>query len=262
MQNIIVIAQNTFRESVRDKVLYNLLFFVILLIASSLLMAELSINQEQLIITRMGLSSMLFFGILIAIFIGTGLVYKEIDKRTIYAMLAKPVTRPEFLFGKFLGLSTTLFVNCSVMISAIVTALVLLNYRRTATLDIPWSILPAGFLIYLELLIMVAIALLFSSFSTPVLSTVFSVILYIIGSLSRDILLFANNISIASLKYILVGIYYLLPNLGNFNYINVIAHTENRIPIADIAYVSIYTVIYITILLIVTVTTFQKRNFK
>src|SRR5687767_12353201 len=115
MNRIFVIAQNTFRETVRDKVLYNLLFFALLLVIASLLIAELSLNQEQLIIARMGLTVMLFFGALIAIFIGTGLVYKEIDRRTIYAMLSKPIRRAEFVFGKFFGLSTTLAVNCSLM---------------------------------------------------------------------------------------------------------------------------------------------------
>jgi ABC-type transport system involved in multi-copper enzyme maturation permease subunit len=262
MNRIIVIAQNTFRESVRDKVLYNLLIFVFLLIISSILIAELSLNQERVIIARMGLSVMLFFGGLIAIFIGTGLVYKEIDKRTIYAMLAKPIRRSEFVLGKFFGLSATLFVNCSAMMIGILAALAYLNYLRYGISQIAWYILPAGFLIFLELLIIVAFALVFSSFSTPALSVMFSIVLYIIGTLSRDLLLFAHNTQIAGLKYILLTFYYILPNLTNFNYITWVAQADQTVPARNVLAATGYAFVYITLLLVATVAIFQRRNFK
>jgi ABC-type transport system involved in multi-copper enzyme maturation permease subunit len=262
MNRIIVIAQNTFRESVRDKVLYNLLFFVLLLIASSLLIAELSLNQERVIIARMGLSVMLFFGVLIAIFIGTGLVYKEIDKRTVYAMLAKPIRRSEFVLGKFFGLSMTLFVNCAAIMFGVLVALFYINYVRYSTTDIAWSLLPAGFLIFLELLIIVAIALVFSSFSTPALSVMFSLILYIIGTLSADLLLFARTTPVAALKYIVLAFYYILPNLANFNYITVVSQAGQSVPTKNVLLATGYAFVYITLLLVVTITIFQRRNFK
>ncbi|MEW6735333.1 MAG: ABC transporter permease subunit [Acidobacteriota bacterium] len=261
MHRIVIIAQNTFRETVRDKVLYNLLVFVFLLIAASLLIAELSLNQEQLIIARMGLTVMLFFGVLIAIFIGTGLVYKEIDKRTIYAMLAKPVRRSEFILGKFFGLTTTLLVNCSVMMVAILSALAYLNYTRYGLAMIPWVVLSAGYMIFLELLVIVAFALSFSSFTTPALSVMFSVILYLIGSLSQDLLLFANTVPSAILKYIALALYYILPNLSNFNYITKVSHGET-VPAMNILAATAYAALYITLLLVATMMIFQKRNFK
>jgi Cu-processing system permease protein len=262
MNRIIVIAQNTFRESVRDKVLYNLLFFVFLLIICSILIAELSLNQERVIIARMGLSVMLFFGILIAIFIGTGLVYKEIEKRTIYAMLAKPIRRSEFVLGKFFGLSATLFVNCAVILFGVIAALAYLNYVRYGQHEIAWSILPAGYLIYLELLIIVAFALVFSSFSTPALSVFFSIILYIIGTLSSDLLLFARTTPVAALKYMAYVVYYILPNLANFNYITSVAQQDQVVPARNVLVATGYAIVYITLLLVTTAAIFQRRNFK
>src|SRR5436190_23576536 len=106
-----VIALNTFRESVRDRVLYNLILFVLILVAASVFVSDLSLDMESQFTAALGLSVMLFFGALIAIFIGVGLVYKEIDKRTIYSLLSKPVHRHEFIIVKYAGLCLTLLVN-------------------------------------------------------------------------------------------------------------------------------------------------------
>lgn len=261
MSTIFVIAQNTFRESVRDKILYNLLFFAVLLVVSSLLIGELSLNQEKLIIPRMGLSVMLFFGGLISIFIGTGLVYKEIDKRTIYAMLAKPVRRGEFILGKFFGLGLTLLVNCLVMLIGILLSYAYLTYNTGESISTIWPIIPAGYLIFLQLLLMVAIGLLFSSFSSPALSITFSIVIYLIGSLSKDLPLFAETVPFVITKYIALFLYYILPNFSNFNYISYVSQ-GNSIPIKDILTVTVYAIIYTTLLLVTTITVFQKRNFK
>src|SRR5216110_1353532 len=112
---ITAIARNAFREAVRDRVLYNLVIFVLLLIGGAIFLGELSDAQETKIIIDMGLSAMLLFGAFISIFVGVGLVYKEIERRTIYTIFAKPVGRGEFLVGKYLGLCLTLFVNVFVM---------------------------------------------------------------------------------------------------------------------------------------------------
>src|SRR5258708_14661175 len=112
---ILAIAHNTFREAVRDRVLYNLVLFVLLLTAAAIFIGELSGGQERKIIVDLGLSAMLLFGVFIAIFVGVGLVFKEIERRSIYAIFSKPFGRGEFLIGKFLGLCLTLLVNVTVM---------------------------------------------------------------------------------------------------------------------------------------------------
>jgi ABC-type transport system involved in multi-copper enzyme maturation permease subunit len=264
MKQIQIIALNTFRESVRDKVLYNLLVFVFVLIGASLYIGELSINQERKALIDLSLSVMLLFGYLIAVFIGTGLVYKEIDKRTIYSILSKPIHRHEFVLGKFLGLALTLFVNCAVMLVGILFALAYSQGRFDQSLLV---IVPTVFLLYLELLLATALALLFSSFTTPALATFFSIIGYAIGNFTADLKLFADVMNVEaypSLKIaqtVLRVLYYLLPNLSNFNFIT---RTSHGIPVtgAQIGLALLYFAVYLTILLSLTVFIFQKRNFK
>src|SRR6187397_3542284 len=164
---ITAIAGNAFREAVRDRVLYNLVLFVLLLTGASIFIGELSGGQERKVIVDLGLSAMLLFGVFIAIFVGVGLVYKEIERRTIYAVFSKPVGRGEFLVGKYLGLCLTLLVNVLVMGAGVSLALL---YVKRGWDPLITSIWPAILLIYLELAILTAVALLFSSFSSPALS--------------------------------------------------------------------------------------------
>src|SRR5213593_3021743 len=147
-RRIVAIARNAFREAVRDRVLYNLVVFVLLLIAGAIFLGELSAGQEAKIIVDLGLSAMLLFGAFIAIFVGVGLVWKEIERRTLYAIFAKPVGRGEFLLGKYLGLCLTLAVNVVVM-GAGVTLVLLYVVRGTTPL--PAALWPTIALIYLEL---------------------------------------------------------------------------------------------------------------
>ena len=164
LRRIIAIALNAFREAVRDRVLYNLVLFVLLLTAAAIFIGELSGGQERKVIVDLGLSAMLLFGAFIAIFVGVGLVYKEIEKRTIYAIFSKPVGRGEFLVGKYLGLCLTLLVNVLVMGLGVSLALIYVSRGWDPLVVVIW---PAVLLIYLELMILTAIALLFSSFSSP-----------------------------------------------------------------------------------------------
>src|SRR6266481_1765873 len=167
MKRVTTIAGNTFREAVRDRVLYNLVLFVLLLIGGAIFLGELSAGQESKIIVDLGLSAMLLFGVFIAIFVGVGLVYKEIERRTLYAILSKPIGRGQFLLGKYLGLCLTLFVNVIVMGVGLSLALV---YVRRGWDPLAVRIWPAIFLIYIELVILTAVAMLFSAFSSPALS--------------------------------------------------------------------------------------------
>src|ERR1700733_7097601 len=110
-----VVAVNTFRESVRDRVLYNLIFFALVMIAAAVIVGKISIGVEHEVIINLGLTAISLFGLVMAIFIGVGLVYKEIEKRTLYSLLAKPVRRWQFLTGKYAGLLLTLVVNTAFM---------------------------------------------------------------------------------------------------------------------------------------------------
>src|SRR5437016_8535334 len=159
-QRVAAIARNAFREAVRDRVLYNLVVFALLLIAGAIFLGELSAGQEAKITADLGLSAMLLFGVFIAIFVGVGLVYKEIERRTLYAILAKPIGQGQFLLGKYLGLCLTLLVNVLIMGVGVSLALV---YVRRGWDPLVFKIWTAILLIYVDLMIVTGVALLFST---------------------------------------------------------------------------------------------------
>src|SRR2546421_5286808 len=154
LRTTVAIARNAFREAVRDRVLYNLVLFVLLLTAGAIFLGELSAGQETKIIIDLGLSAMLLFGVFIAIFVGVGLVYKEIERRTLYAILSKPIGRGQFLLGKYLGLCATLLVNIAVMGAALSLALAYIHRGWNPLIIKVW---PAILLIYCELAIITAV---------------------------------------------------------------------------------------------------------
>jgi ABC-type transport system involved in multi-copper enzyme maturation permease subunit len=257
-RRVAAIARNAFREAVRDRVLYNLVFFVLLLIVGAIFLGELSDAQESKIIIDLGLSAMLLFGAFISIFVGVGLVYKEIERRTIYAIFSKPVGRGEFLVGKYLGLCLTLLVNVVVM--GIGLSLALLYVRRGFEAPI-LNIWPAIMLIYVELMILTAVAILFSSFSSPALSALLTFFVFIIGHFSADLKTFAASMGTASAKYLFSALFYVLPNLSNYSYITPAAH--GQLPPPSLAFASLaYALLYITVLLAAATLIFNRRNFK
>jgi len=252
------IARNTFREAVRDRVLYNLVLFVLLLTAAAIFIGELSGGQERKIIVDLGLSAMLLFGVFIAIFVGVGLVYKEIERRTIYAIFSKPVGRGEFLVGKYLGLCLTLLVNVVVMGLGVSLALL---YVRKGWDPLIVTIWPAVLMIYMELMLITAAALLFSSFSSPALSALLTFCVFIIGHFSADLKSLATSLGSTSARLLFGGLYYLLPNLANYSFITPAAH--GRAPAAGFVVSSgLYALVYITVILAATTLIFSRRNFK
>jgi ABC-type transport system involved in multi-copper enzyme maturation permease subunit len=258
LRRIRAIALNTFRESIRDRVLYNLILFVLILVAASVFVSDLSLDMESQFTAALGLSAMVVFGALIAIFIGVGLVYKEIDKRTIYSLLSKPVHRHEFILGKYVGLCLTLLVNTAVMVLATELALLYVNGKFV---PLQTAVLAASCLIYLELVLIVAIALMFSSFSTPMLAALFSFAVYVIGHFSKDLLVMASMSSSAMTRALLTALYYLLPNLSNLGFITEASHGR-IVPIGIAVSATVYAIVYVGILLSAAVLIFQKRNFK
>jgi ABC-type transport system involved in multi-copper enzyme maturation permease subunit len=255
---ITAIARNAFREAVRDRVLYNLVLFVLMLTGASIFIGELSGGQERKVIVDLGLSAMLLFGAFIAIFVGVGLVYKEIERRTIYAVFSKPVGRGEFLVGKYLGLCITLLVNVLVMGVGVSLALLYVSGGWDPLIPTIW---PAVLLIYLELMLLTAIALLFSSFSSPALSALLTFMVFIIGHFSADLKSLAVSMGSTGARWLFTGLYYLLPNLANYSFITPAAHGRAPAPGFVIA-TALYAFIYITVILAAATLIFSRRNFK
>jgi ABC-type transport system involved in multi-copper enzyme maturation permease subunit len=258
MGRIVTIALGAFKESVRERVLYNLIVFAFLMIGAAILLGSISVGMEQFILVNLGLGAISVFGLLTAIFIGIGLVSKEIDRRTIYNILAKPVTRAEFILGKYAGLILTLFVNTAIMTAGFYVALAI-QEKGLALHDS--SLLIAVYFILLQLAIVVGVAIFFSCISTPILSAVFTFCLFVIGNFLSDIRGFGQESGSRVLEKMTAVLYYLLPNFGDFNVINQAAHGV-RISGLFITANTCYALLYIAVLLSGAVLIFGEREFQ
>ena len=249
-----VLARNTFREAVRSKLLYNLLIFAMLMIASSVVVADLHIGYDKRIYVDFGLSAIVLFGTLIAIFVGINLVYREISQKTVYTLLAKPVRRWEFLLGKYAGLCALLLVEIAIMAACFFG--LLLAQGEPVTLEL-W--LAMG-LVLLELALVTAVALFFSSFTTPYLAGMFTIALWIIGHLLGDLRAFGEHSQSVSLDWLMSVLYWSLPNLDR---LDVTAWAASGQPAdARVAVSGLYAVGYSTILLLASVILFRRRDFR
>jgi len=253
-----IVAWNTFREAVRDRVLYNLVFFALLMMATAVLVGQISIGIDSIVIVSLGLSAVSVIGLLMAVFIGVGLVYKEMDKRTLYALLAKPIRRWEFLLGKFAGLLLTLTVNTAAMAVGLFLALFYVN-RALHSADL--VVLTAVYFILLKLAIIVALALLFSCFTTPFLSICFTAGIYVTGLFVKDIRSFSDITGNPALDRVAVWFSYLLPNFQNFDVMGAAAHGR-AIPGAIVAQNTLYAAVYCAIVLAAAAVIFSRRNLK
>ena len=252
---ILSIALNTFRENLREKLLYNLLIFALLMIGSSIVLSRITLGDYERLILDIGLGSINIFGVLIAIFVGIGLVSKEIEKKTIYTIVSKPVPRYEFLSGKFCGLAITLFVNTCIMLLGFLLVLWLKQ------VPVEWVLFKAVGLIYLECLVVTAVALLFSTFSSATLSAIFTLAVYVIGHLSSDLRLFGKKFMGEVGQGFLNTLYYVLPNLDRFNLKGHVIH-HVAFSATDMGLTLAYGLAYTCLLLLLASVIFQKRDFQ
>jgi ABC-type transport system involved in multi-copper enzyme maturation permease subunit len=250
-----VLAENTFREAVRNKLLYNLLIFAMLMIASSILAVDLHLGYASRIYIDFGLSAIAFFGTLIAIFVGINLVYREISQKTVYTMLAKPVRRWEFLVGKYAGLLSLLAVEVAIMGVCFLGLLWFENTPVTAPL-----VLAIG-MIFLELALVTAVAIFFSSFTTPYLACMFTVGLWLIGHLLADLRAFGDHSELNGLRQLTEALYWTLPNLDRLD-IKSAAAAGHPIAAARVGSAALYAVGYSTMLLLASVVLFRRRDFR
>ncbi len=251
---IAAIALTSFREAVRDKILYLLLFFGLLLIATSRVISWLTVGAEIKIIIDIGLAGVSIFGVLVSIFIGISIVHKEIEHKTIYTIIPKPIHRYQFILGKFAGLAITLLLNVIVMSAMLQIAI----FLKTWSWNFP--VFRACVLILFELLVIVSIAILFSSFSTPILSFLLTLMLYLIGHISYNLIGLAQKAPGTLLPILLKVLYYVLPNLENFNLKTAAVH---NLPVPPgFVWASIqYGLLYTAVVLLLSITIFQKRDF-
>jgi ABC-type transport system involved in multi-copper enzyme maturation permease subunit len=262
------IALNVFRESVRDKVLYNLVLFAIVLMAASYLIGQLTAGQDVKIIKDLGLSATSLFGLFIAVFIGIGLVSKEVERRSVYSLLAKPIHRYQMIAGKYAGLVLTLIVNLTIMTAALYAILAYMGWGVSPDIERAWdapaldpALLKAVVLILVELMIITAIALFFSTFSTPILSAAFTFGFFIVGHFSTDLRNFEQVVDSPAAAKLARGLYWVLPNLAQFDVKAQVVHAQ-PVPLGYMMLTSAYGLIYVAVLLIAAMAIFSRRDFK
>lgn len=249
-KTIWAIARNTFRETIRDRILYSLVAFAVVVIAASLLAGSVSLGQEVRVIQNFGLTAMLVFLLIITVFIGTQLVYREIERKTVYMLLSKPVSRDAFYLGKFVGLSLTIAAVTAIMGTAFI-ALVALKTHSVAPIQVM-----AIVMMMLEAWLLTAVGMLFSAFTAPLSSAIYTLCLALIGHASTALLAVALK-GQPAIKYILEFIYYVFPNLEKFNLRNEVVFGA-PIDWSFVGWGAGYAVVYTAALLLLGVAVIRK----
>jgi ABC-type transport system involved in multi-copper enzyme maturation permease subunit len=268
MTTVFRIAVHVFKDSVRDKVLYASVLFAVLLISASLLLGQLTAGQEVKIIKDIGLAAISIFGLFGAIFIGIGLVSKEVERRSIYGLLVKPMTRPQLVLGKFVGLVLTLAVNVVVMTLALYAVLGYFEWSLTkemkAALEAPVAdpaLLKATYLILVELVVVTAVALFFSTFAGPMVSAALTFGVVIVGNFNADLKNFEAVIDSQPMIWLAKTLYYALPNLAPFDVKLQVVHAQ-PVPLGYIGLSTAYAGFYVGIMLLLATLIFSRRDFK
>jgi ABC-type transport system involved in multi-copper enzyme maturation permease subunit len=253
---VAVIAGGVFRDSIRDRIAYGLVFFAVLLIAASVLLAQLTAGQDVKIIKDLGLAASSAIGVLIAVFFGIGLVTKEVDRRSIYSLLSKPVTRVQFVVGKYVGLVLTLFV------------LAYLDATAAAGVRASWdapaldpNMLKAFALIGVELMLVTATALFFSTFSSPFLSVALTFAVYVIGHFGADLKHLNDVVSSSALAVAARGIYYVMPNLAALDVKSEVVHGVT-VGTQQMLLAGASSAFYIAALVVAGAIVFSRRDLK
>jgi ABC-type transport system involved in multi-copper enzyme maturation permease subunit len=253
MRAILAIASNTLREAVRDRVLYLFLGFAVVLLVSSKLFGMLTVGDEGKVIEDLGLAGIQFFSMLIAVMMSVLLISREVDSRTVFHILAKPVARWQFLIGKYLGLIATVAINLALMVTLLVAVVVV--YQREFEL----GLLFAGLMTLIEMSLLTAFAALFAVLTRPILGSVLTLAVFVIGHVSTDIWLLTKHLTLPVTRPLIAAVYYLLPNLERFNFKTEVVHGL-PIPLAAVGWAILYGVAYTGLVLVLACVRFERRD--
>lgn len=253
MKRAAVIALNTFMETIRNKVLYNILLFAVIIIVLSISFGEWSVFARVQVMQDFGLATMSISGLLLAVFIGVGMLGREISSKTVYTLAAKPIGRTAIIIGKYSGLLLTLFINFGLMSLFFLAALLIIGGT------IHPELLLAVLLTWIEMALIVSVSLLFSTFTTSTLSAIFTIGFYMIGHFNDFIDIAAIDKTKPVLAIFLRVIYYIIPNLEHFNIRSPVVY---GLPISaeHIVLTVIYGILYIWLYLTVSSVIFHRRD--
>ncbi len=259
MGKVYAIALNTFRETVRDRIIYSLLVFIVIVTLIAIVIGSLSVGQNERILRDIGLAAISFVGGIIAIFAGTNLVFKELDKRTIYIIFTKPITGWQFILGKYLGLAYCLLILVAAM-GLFLTGVLSLSQGPSFWSQLGILILPLA-IVYLELLFVIALATFFSTFASPVMSVLFTLSLWLIGHFGDSLKELGKISQNEGLSAFMNFLYWLLPDLASLTRIRTLISSANHSYEEALSYLTCYVIAYVLILLVLASIVTEQREF-
>ena len=249
------IAANSFREVIRDRILYFIGFFALLMAFAWRLLPEIAVGTHEKIFLDLGLAAIGLLGVIVAVFVGTGLINKEIDKKTILVLIPKPLSRAEFILGKHLGLSGVLVVMLGVML---VIYLLMLLGMKVSFQALP--LIVSVFYLGLELILIAAVAIAFGVFTSSILATLMTFGVYLMGHISKDLIQLGMISKNANILAITKNIYLILPDLERLNFRNEAVY--GLLPSADVLIANaLYSLVYTGLLLGISILIFSRRQF-
>lgn len=255
MSRVLAIAHNTLREVARERVVLVLALFGLGLVVGSQALSPLALGEGRKVVIDFGLAGSSLLATILTVFLGSNLLHKELERRTVYPILAKPIRREEFLLGKFLGLWVATAMLLAGM-AGILLAIVTLAYR-----DTPWQILGATGLNLIELGIVTAVVVLFSSFTTPALTAFFAVAATVAGHFAEDLRYFASQGAPGAVQILTQAAYWMLPHLGVFNARGLVVHGVAVGP-ERLAFGFAYGLLYTIGIMMLAGTIFRRREFR
>jgi len=252
MKRVLAVALATLAEAIRHRILYLLLIFALALIALSRTLSLLTVGEGGKIIKDVGLSAINVFGLLIALFVGVGIIFREMERRTVQVTLSTPIARWEYLLGKYLGLAAAITIMVAVMAAALL-GLVALRGEFTA------SLLVAVFMLWVELMFITAAAVFFSSFSTPIFAALFTAAVYFVGHLAWALPLLQERLTAGAFRALIGAVYFALPDL-EYGDVRALAVHGVPIPWERVATATVYELGYAALLLVVACLAFRRRD--
>ena len=244
----------TFREAIRNKILYGIGFFAIAIFLFSLVLGELSLYEQTRVIRDVGMTFIMLMGVVLAIYSGVGLLHREIDRRIIYTILSKPIRRYQVIIGRFLGIGCTLFVELAAMFAVFVLLLL------TRGMDIDLTLVQAFWLTYMESLVVASVALMFSTFTSAMLSSLMSTGFVVLAHLYPQIDYYASQNKTTEIRAAMRGAQFLLPNFSHFDVSTQVSYAL-EIPASHVAWSSLHALAYIVVLVCIAAIVMEKRDF-
>ena len=257
LSRVFVMATNVFREVIRDRILYLIAFYALLLAAAVRFLPEIAATTENKVFLDFGLAAMGALSLIVAVFVGTGLVNKEIEKRTVLLLIAKPISKSEFITGKHLGLSAVL-----ALLVAVMTA-IYLAFLHFKVIPYPLdSILLAALYLFLELSLITAVAIVFGVFTSSVLATLLTFAVYLMGHSSKDLVELGRLSHNPNLESLTQGLYLVLPDLSRLDLKNQAVYGAGLLPnqltlLTNAGYGLLYTALLLAIAILI----FSRREF-